>query len=151
MSLPRFLAILFLICAVVFAGVLTAGYFVFVRPGFARITVSENFGDREVVHAFVPVGLVNFGIRALPFADFDIDACGRDELRTWKPALAAAVAALETAPDVTLLRVHSDDSDVVVRKENSEIRIEVTAPDARVRITLPPSTTRAFLGAIRDL
>ena len=151
MSLPRFLFVLFLICAIYFAAVLGVGYYCFFRPGFAQITVSENDGDHQVVRAFVPIGLVNLGIRAIPLASVHADRCSRDELRAWKPALTAAVKAIEMAPDVTLVRVQSHDADVLVRKQNSELRIEVTSPDANLGITLPPSTTRALVGAIRDL
>ena len=151
MSLPRFLAVLFLICAVYFSAVLSVGYYCLLRPGFAQVTVSENNGDHQVVRAFVPIGLVNLGIRAIPFASLHADRCDRDELRAWKPALKAAVNALEMAPDVTLVRVQSNEADVMVRKQSSGIRIEVTSPDANVGITLPPSTTRALVGAIRNL
>lgn len=129
-----------LVTAVAFAmivmgsGVLLAASVV--RSGVVSVKVDEPGADGFRI--YVPAALVSVGIDVLPkVMEKDIWMEVRTDLGEWAPAAAAALEAVEEAPDAVLVDIQDAHESVRIVKEGRSLEIYVQGDDGTVEISLP--------------
>lgn len=110
------------------------------HSGTVAVRVHEDGNDVRVA---VPAALVRLAVALLPESALRDVA---DEAEPYLPALAAAWAELERAPDFTLLEIAGPDGEMRVEKRGGRILVLVDEAGARVSVGLPLGTVRALLG-----
>lgn len=107
-----------------------------VRTGVVKVKVHESGSDR--MNIYVPAALVSVGLDVLPLMiEKDIWTEMRTDLGDWAPAAAAALQAVEDAPDAVLVDVHNDHESVQIVKEGRSLEIHVEDASGTVEISLP--------------
>ena len=107
-----------------------------VRSGVVKVEVHESGTDG--MNIYVPAGLVSVGLDVLPLVmEKNIWAEMRTDLGEWAPAAAAALQAVEEAPDAVLVDVQNDHESVRIVKEGRSLEVHVTDASGTVEISLP--------------
>ena len=109
-----------------------------VRAGTMRVKIHEPGGTH--LDLTIPAAAVHLGLNVLPWVlDDDLGAEIRTDLGEYGPALAAALVALEDAPDAVLVDVQDGAESVRIAKEGRSLEISVDNADGQFEITLPAS------------
>ncbi len=107
-----------------------------VRSGVVKVKVHESGTDG--MNIYVPAALVGIGLDVLPLVmEKDMWTEMRTDLGDWAPAAAAALQAVEDAPDAVLVDVHNDHESVQIVKEGRSLEIHVKDASGTVEISLP--------------
>lgn len=129
-----------LVTTVVFAifvmgsGVLLAASVV--RSGMVKVKIDEPGADH--FHLYIPAALVGAGMDVLPrVMEEDIWEEARTDLGEWAPAAAAALQAVEEAPDAVLVDIRNARETVRIVKKGRSLEVYVQGDDGTVEISLP--------------
>ena len=107
-----------------------------VRSGVVKVKVHES--GRDGMNIYVPAGLVSVGLDVLPLVmEKNIWEEMRTDLGDWAPAAAAALQAVEDAPDAVLVDIQNDHESVQIVKEGRSLEIHVWDGSGTVEISLP--------------
>lgn len=107
-----------------------------VQSGVVKVKVHES--GTNGMNIYVPAALVSVGLDVLPMVmEGDIWADMRTELGEWGPAAAAALQAVEDAPDAVLVDVHNEHESVQIVKEGRSLEIHVMDASGTMEISLP--------------
>lgn len=114
-----------------------------VRAGMMTVRIHE---PGQTVSLHVPAALAYLGLDLLPLLDDRVGAEIRADLGEMRPALAAALRDLESAPDAVLVDVQDGRDRVRITKRDRTLQISVVDQGGRYEITLP----EGILGKVAD-
>lgn len=118
-------------------GTAYATYRVFTSHGVITVDVSEKSMAGGRVRLVLPGVLLHAGTCALRFApERELDELRR-ELDDIAPMMQVVSEELEALPDMTLVRVESEDEYVYIRKKDGQLLIDVETEDEDVHVSLP--------------
>lgn len=112
-----------------------------VRAGTVTVKIHEpGAAGRPGTHVDlkIPAAVVYLGLDVIPWLlEEDIAAEIRTDLGEYRPAVAAALTALEDAPDAVLVDVRDAAERVRIIKRGRSLEISVDNADGQFEITLP--------------
>jgi hypothetical protein len=115
------------------SGLLLAG--TVLHSGLVRVAVDQPDTCFDIA---VPAALVHVGLATLPLVlEDEVLADVRADLGDFGPAAAAALRAIEDAPDAVLVEVEDHGEHVRVAKEGRNLEVYVQGADGTVEVTLP--------------
>lgn len=99
----------------------------------------------------VPAGLVDLGVRtAASSCDLGAELGeARVELERWGPLVEASLAALDDAPDTTLVAVDTPRESVRIEKRGRKLHVSVRSPEADVDVAVPLTLVASVLDSVR--
>lgn len=101
------------------------------------------------VDVTVPAALVHVGLATLPLVlEDEVLADVRADLGDFGPAAAAALRAIEDAPDAVLVEVEDGGEHVRVAKEGRNLEVRVEGAEGTVEVTLPAGLLSQIARAI---
>jgi uncharacterized protein (DUF1684 family) len=117
-----------------------------VSSGLVKVAVHQPDMDMDFT---VPAALVHMGLVTLPLVlEEDVVADLRADLGEAGPAAAAALRALEEAPDAVLVDVQDNGESVRVVKQGRHLEVHVESADGTVEISLPTCLLGSIARAI---
>ncbi len=117
-----------------------------VRGGLVKVAVDQPGRNLDIA---VPAALVHVGLAALPFVlEDEVMADVRAEVGDFGPAAAAALRAVEEAPDAVLVDIQDNGETVRVIKKGRHLEVHVQSADGDVEITLPAGLLGSIARAI---
>jgi hypothetical protein len=135
----------------IFAGVVLlvggttyATYRAFTSHGLITVDVAEKSMAGGRVRLVLPGVLLHAGTCALRFAPEREIHQLRHELEDVVPMMEVVAEELEAMPDMTLVRVESEDEYVYVRKKDGQLVIDVETEGEDIHVSLP-------IGAVTDV
>ncbi len=114
-----------------------------VRAGMMTVRVQE---PGKTVNLHIPAAVAYLGLDLLPLLDDRVNAEIRADLGEMRPAVAAALRDLESAPDAVLVDVQDGRDHMRIAKRDRTLQISVVDRDGRYEITLP----EGILGKVAD-
>lgn len=132
------------------AGTTYATYRVFTGHGVITVDVSEKSMGGGRVRLVLPGVLLHAGTCALRFAPDDELIELRHELDEIAPLMQVVSEELEAMPDVTIVRVESEDEYVYIRKRDGHLVIDVETEDEDVHVKVPIGAVNEVIRALSD-
>lgn len=134
-----------LVCMVLLVGgTAYATYRAFTSFGMITVDVAEKSAAGGRVRIVLPGFLLHAGSCALRFVPEDDRIEIRREIDDLAPMMRVVADELEAMPDMTLVRVESDDAYVHIRKRDGQLVIDVETEDEDVHVSVP-------IGAVSDV
>lgn len=119
--------------------------------GLITVDVSEKSMAGGRVRVVLPGILLRAGTCALAFApEHELDRIRRD-LDEVAPMMTVVAEELEAMPDMTLVRVESEDEYVLIRKEDGHLVIDVETRDEDVHVSIPIDAVGDVIRVLGDV
>ena len=102
--------------------------------GYVSVRVHEKKADGTHLTLFVPATVLDVGMHCVPSAKLQ-DASR--QVRPWLPTIHAAVEAMKSEKDTTLVEVREENEHVVVAMRGGDIVVDVDDPNETVHVSTP--------------
>ncbi len=132
-------------------GTAYATYRVFTGHGLITVDVTEKSTAGGRVRIVLPGFLLHAGTCALTFVPEHERREIRRELDEIAPMMRIVADELEAMPDVTLVRVESEDEYVYIRKKDGQLVIDVETDDEDVHVSMPIGTVADVIEALGNI